>query len=137
MRLNKSIKYFSYCFLLEESIMVMPDILSLDSIINQICCWLICIPKSSSATLCSINGMVNANVAPLPPSSLVLFLAHMLPPWDSIIFLDMNTPIQRLDKILRQTLKNNLGKISLSIPVPLSVILTISPVFQLFFSFLH
>ena len=80
--------------------------------------------------------MVNANVAPLPPSSLVLFLAHMLPPWDSIIFLDMNTPIQRLDKILRQILKNNLGKISLSIPVPLSVILTIAPVFQLFFSFL-
>ena len=56
---------------------------------------------------------------------------------DSIIFLDMNTPIQCLDKILRQTLKNNLGKISLSIPVPLSVISTIAPVFQLFFSFLH
>jgi len=66
-----------------------------------------------------------------------IFLTHMLPSWDSIIFLDMNTPIQHLDKILRQTLKNNRGKISLSIPVPLSVILTIDPVFQLFFSFLH
>ena len=65
------------------------------------------------------NGKLNENVAPF---SSKLFWAQMRPPWASIIFLAMNKPRPVPWVDLVTNLLNSRGKISSSIPFPLSLI---------------
>ena len=65
------------------------------------------------------TGKIKEKLAPFSPS---LFLAHILPPWASIIFLAMNRPRPVPWKDFEANFVNNLGKISWFIPSPLSLI---------------
>ena len=57
---------------------------------------------------------------------LELFSAHILPPWASIIFLTIKRPRPVPWSDLVANFVNSLGKISLSMPIPLSFIITIT-----------
>jgi hypothetical protein len=74
-------------------------------------------------------GRLNVIVAPLLslspfPLILLLFSAHILPPWACMIPLQINNPkpVPRYD--IEANFENNLPKISLFIPLPVSVTLT-------------
>jgi hypothetical protein len=76
-------------------------------------------------------GKLKLKVAPTPPlPSLpsILFSAHILPPWASIMLLQINKPspipVPLSDFVAN--FENNLGKISESIPLPVSFILTMT-----------
>src|SRR6266487_4701693 len=76
-------------------------------------------------------GRLKLKVAPTPPlPSLpsILFSAHISPPWASIILLQINkpSPIPGLLSDFVANFENNLGKISESIPLPVSFILTLA-----------
>jgi hypothetical protein len=68
------------------------------------------------------NGRVKANVAPLPSA---LFLAHILPPCDSTMYLEIYNPNPVPLSDFVANLENIFGKISRSIPIPVSLILMI------------
>jgi hypothetical protein len=61
-------------------------------------------------------------MAPFPSE---LFSAHIFPSWASIILFDMNNPSPVPSKDFVANFENSLGKISESMPVPLSFIPTI------------
>jgi hypothetical protein len=67
---------------------------------------------------------LNEKVAPfLTPFALLLFSAHIVPPWASTMFFDMYkpSPIPMSDFVANFV--NNFDNISGSIPVPVSIIL--------------
>jgi hypothetical protein len=67
-------------------------------------------------------GKLNLNVAPF---LFELFSAHIFPPWALIILFEINNPNPVPSKDFVANFENSLGKISESMPVPLSFILTI------------
>src|ERR671930_2338538 len=71
-----------------------------------------------------LTGRVNENMAPFPS---LLFSAHNLPPWDSMILFDMNkpNPVPPVSDLVANFV-NNLGNMSGCIPSPLSLILTMT-----------
>ena len=70
------------------------------------------------------TGKLNENVAPLLSA---LFSAHILPPWASIIFLEINNP-KPVPPVcdFEANFVNNFGNMLESIPWPLSFTLTIT-----------
>jgi len=68
-------------------------------------------------------GKLKLNV---PPFLFELFSAHIFPPWASIMLFEINNPNPVPSKDFVANFENSLGKISQSMPVPLSFILTIA-----------
>ena len=68
-------------------------------------------------------GTLNENLAPMPS---LLFSAHILPPWASMILLEINNPMPVSSYDFETNIENNLGNISGSIPVPVSFTVTIT-----------
>jgi hypothetical protein len=72
---------------------------------------------------CLSNGRLTENIAPLPSA---LFSAHILPPWASIVPLEIKNPDPDPVSELVTNFENNLSYSSESIPVPLSFMLIIT-----------
>src|SRR5919198_4444991 len=80
--------------------------------------------------LWSNNGRLKLKVAPFPS---ILFSAHILPPWASIILLEINNPNPVPVEDFEVNFVNNRGIISGSIPLPVSFTLTMAQLSFFFF----
>ena len=67
------------------------------------------------------TGKVNVNVAPFPSS---LFRVSVLPPWASIMLLDIYKPSPVPFSDFDANFSNSLGIISRSMPLPVSLTVT-------------
>ena len=71
-----------------------------------------------------ISGKVKLKIAPILPSLLLSFSAHIFPPCASTTFLEIYNPKPKPSKDFVINFENILGNISDSIPVPVSLTVT-------------